>query len=120
MSFFHWAAVAMLSALPPGAIAGQQTLSDPVDARASGTPITYESVFKSYRAALEEQESPDKTWRSANATVGKLGGHSGHIASGESDGAAAPAEATEAASPMPVREGHGVGHADHQEEGLQQ
>lgn len=109
MSFFHWGALAMLSALPLVASAGQQTPPDPVNARASGTPFTYESVFTSYRAAPEEQQSPDKTWRAANDTAGKLGGHSGHVAQGNNDGTT-PAPPFDAASSVPMRHGHGAHH----------
>lgn len=116
MSFSHWVAVAMLSASPLAAFAGQPTLPDPVDARASGAPFTYESAFTSYRAAPEEQASPDTSWRAANDMVGTLGGHAGHSAQGNNGNARAPNPASEAANPMPMRQGHGV----HQGEAGQQ
>jgi hypothetical protein len=110
MSFFRWIAVAMLGALPLVAIAGPQTPPDPMDARASGTPFTYASAFESYRAASEEQASPDKHWRAVNDLVGKLGGHSGHTGQGNHDAGPATTSGPDAASSMPVRPDHGVHH----------
>lgn len=112
MSFSRWGAMAMLGALPLAAIGGQHAPADPVDARVPGAPFTYESAFKTYRATTEEQESPDKTWRAVNDTVGKLGGHSGHI--GEGNNASDPATTPEpdTVSPMPMRPEHGMHHRE--------
>jgi hypothetical protein len=98
MSFAHSLAVAALASLPLAAI-GQQYQqhhhpANPVDASTNVPASSYESVFKNYKAAADEQESPDKTWRAANDEVAKLGGHAGHI---KSDSGASSA-------PLPLQE----------------
>lgn len=92
MSFAHSLAVAALASLPLAAM-GQQYQqnhhpANPVDASANVPASSYESVLKNYKAAADEQESPDKTWRAANDEVAKLGGHAGHI---EGDSGTSPA-----------------------------
>lgn len=64
---------------------------NPLDANAPASASTYESAFKNYQAAADEQVSPDKAWRAANDEVGKLGGHMGHL----------KREAAEAGAPSP-------------------
>lgn len=108
MSFPHWIAVAMLAALPMAAIAEQATQAGPADATGGSTAAAYESVFKSYRSATEEQESPDKAWRAANEMVGKLGGHSGHMEQGNDADPSQPAQREGAT--MPMHQGHGAHH----------
>lgn len=92
MSLAHWLTVAALASLPLAAM-GQQhqqnhRSANPVDANAGIPASSYESVFKNYQAAADEQESPDKTWRAANEEVAKLGGHAGHIKSGSTTSSA--------------------------------
>ena len=80
MSLSHWFAVATLAVAPLAAIAQQaQQQSNPADANAPVPASGYVSAFQDYRSALEEQASPDKTWRAANDEVGRLKGHAGHI-----------------------------------------
>jgi hypothetical protein len=80
MSFAHWLTAAMLASTPFVVVAQQKHhQADPSDAYASVPASTYESAFKNYKAAADEQESPDKSWRAANDEVEKLGGHAGHI-----------------------------------------
>jgi hypothetical protein len=80
MSFAHWLTAAALASLPFAAIAEQKHhQADPTDASAAVPASGYESAFKNYRAAADEQESPEKVWRAANDEMGKVGGHAGHI-----------------------------------------
>ncbi len=88
MTLTQWFAFGVL--VQPFAVLAQQT-SDPLDVNAAVPASAYESAFKNYRAAANEEEaevSPDKTWRSANAEVGKLAGHAGHM---KDQGLASPA-----------------------------
>jgi hypothetical protein len=86
MTLKQWFAVSVLTSLPFAATA-QQTPQQPgpPDANATVPASAYESAFKNYRAAANEQESPeleespDKTWRTANDEMAKLGGHAGHM-----------------------------------------
>ena len=75
-------AVGMLMSMPFAA-AAQQTAKqpDPIDANAAVPASPHESAFKNYRAATDEQASPDKAWRAANEEMTKLGGHAGHMTS---------------------------------------
>jgi hypothetical protein len=80
MSFAHWLTVAAFASLPYAAVAQQNNHQpDPTDANTPVPAAPYESAFKNYQTAADEQESPDKTWRAANEEMAKLGGHSGHI-----------------------------------------
>jgi hypothetical protein len=80
MSFAHWLTVAAMAALPFAVGARQkQPQADPTDATAPVSVSAYESAFKNYRSASDEQQSPDKTWRAANDEAGKLGGHAGQM-----------------------------------------
>ncbi|RJG05057.1 hypothetical protein D3870_02610 [Noviherbaspirillum cavernae] len=75
--------MALLASLPFSAAAQQkQHQSDPADADASVPATAYESAFKNYQTASEEQESPDKAWRAANNEMEKLRGHAGHVNGG--------------------------------------
>lgn len=107
MSFAHWLAVAALASMPLAAI-GQQYQqkhhpANPIDANASVPASSYESVFKNYKAAADEQESPDKAWRAANDEMAKLRGHAGHI----------KGDPTASSAPTPLQEkpaDHGKHH----------
>lgn len=80
MSLAHWLTAAALASLPfAAATQEKQHQADPTDANATVPASAYESAFKNYHAADDEQEPPDKAWRAANDEVGKLGGHAGHI-----------------------------------------
>lgn len=108
MPFSYRIAVAMLAALPAAAIAEQK--AGPADATAASAAAAYESVFKSYRGATEEQESPDKAWRAANEMVGKLGGHSGQMGqSGDAEQGESQSEPG-AEKEMPMQQKHGAHH----------
>lgn len=79
MSFSHRLAVAALALLPLAATAQQKHQQlNPADANVAVPASAYESAFKSYQAAADEQESPDKVWRDANDAMQSLGGHAGH------------------------------------------
>jgi len=71
---------AALAALPAVAI-GQQASArpDPADASIAVPTTHYKSAFKDYRAAAEDEATPDAVWREVNNTVRDLGGHAGHI-----------------------------------------
>lgn len=95
MSFANWLTVAALAMLPFTAVAQQKLKeADPTDAKAAVPAPAYQSVFKNYKAAADEEASPDKTWRAANDEMAKLGGHAGHIKdSPGASSAPAPAQA---------------------------
>jgi hypothetical protein len=78
MPFSHWLTVAALASLPLAATA-QQTRQDPTDANAAVPTSAYKSAFTGYRAAADQQESPDKLWRGVNEEMQRLGGHAGHM-----------------------------------------
>jgi hypothetical protein len=78
MSFTHWLAALALLPLAVTAQEKQQPL-DPWNANAPVPASTYESPFKNYKAAADEPESPEKTWRAANEEMGRLGGHAGQM-----------------------------------------
>ncbi|MEN3297480.1 MAG: hypothetical protein V7642_6733 [Burkholderiales bacterium] len=90
MSFTHWLAGLALLPLAVTAQEKQQPL-DPWNASAAVPASTYESPFKNYKPAADEPESPEKTWRTANDEVGRLGGHAGHMKVETSASAPAPA-----------------------------
>ena len=54
--------------------------SDPADPRVSVPAARYESVFASESQARPEETAPtpDKAWKSANATVAAVPAHAGH------------------------------------------
>jgi hypothetical protein len=95
MSFAYWLTVAALASLPFAVVAQQkQNQSDPTNANAPVSGAAYESAFKNYQPAADQQQSPDKTWRAANEEVGKLGGHAGNMKDGSfASSAPAPAQA---------------------------
>jgi hypothetical protein len=99
MSFAHWLIVAALASVPFAAVAQQiQNHAGPSDANAPIPASTYESAFKNYKPAADEQEPPDKRWRAANDEVRKLGGHAGHV----EDNSTAPSART----PAPAMPAH--------------
>lgn len=79
---------AALSALSATAAFAQVPpfVPNPSDASVAVPAVEYVSTFTHYRAAPEQDRSADKAWQGANAEVGKLGGHAGHL---RSDAAAA-------------------------------
>lgn len=80
MSFTYWFTAAALASLPLAAGAQQiQQRFDPSDANAAVPASNYESAFRNYKAAVAEQQSPDKSWRAANREMEKLGGHAGQM-----------------------------------------
>lgn len=106
MSFFHWPGAAALALLPLAAMAQQAPQSGPADPDAPVPAMRYVSAFKDYRAAGDEQGSPDEAWRTANEAVADQGAHAGHGTAKAGAPAAAP-PATPA--PSAPHAGHG-GH----------
>lgn len=94
MSYKYLFALAAWIAVPIAAIAQQtQPQHSPTDSTALVPAASYESAFKNYRAASEDNKTPDKVWRAANDEMGSLGGHAGHInaaPTGKSDANAKP------------------------------
>lgn len=78
-AFSALSATAAFAQMPPD-------VPNPSDASAAVPAVEYVSTLTHYRAAPEQDKSADKAWQGANAEVGKLGGHAGHL---RSDGAAA-------------------------------
>jgi hypothetical protein len=108
MSTKQWLAVAAWALLPMAASAQQeQAKYNPADANAPFNAVPYESAFKGFRSSSDEQSSPDKVWRTANDEMGKLGGHAGHMKSGQSQPAASSAEKTS------EKQGNAVDHSKH-------
>lgn len=66
----HWLAPAMLFAIASSTQA-QSAQRDPLDARATVPPQTYESTFAHYRRLGDEQV---KSWREVNDAVLRAGG----------------------------------------------
>jgi HAMP domain-containing protein len=80
MAFTKWLAVAALASLPFAAVAQRASQQlQPGDANATVPASVYESAFKNYQAAADEQDSPDKGWRASNDEIQRLGGHAGHM-----------------------------------------
>jgi hypothetical protein len=80
MTLKQWLAVGVLASMPYAASAQPSAQQpDPHDANATVSASGYESAFKNYQAAADEQESPNNAWRAANDEVAKLGGHAGHM-----------------------------------------
>lgn len=52
---------------------------NPADANAPVPASAYVSAFKNYSAMANEDASPDKVWRAANAEVQNAVGQSGHM-----------------------------------------
>lgn len=59
-----------------GAAAQNAARPDPADSRAGIPALPYESALKDYRPFVEAEVA---RWREANAEVGRLGGHAGHL-----------------------------------------
>lgn len=77
-------AIGLMAALPLAALAQRPPVQpDPVDDKAIVPALTYESAFAGYvpAASVDDEVTPDKRWRAANATVAQSEGHSGHGAS---------------------------------------
>ncbi|OYO27755.1 hypothetical protein [Janthinobacterium sp. PC23-8] len=51
----------------------------PQDAQASVPSVVYRSAFDTYRPAVEDEATPDETWRAVNRKVGDAGGHRGQM-----------------------------------------
>lgn len=101
MSFARFMAFAMLAAAP-FAVAAQDnaarhTPADPTDPAVAVTPPSYESAFRNYRKAADQEALPDSAWRDANDEAGKLGGHSG-----QARAAVAPENSVVPATPAPA------------------
>lgn len=113
-----WAAtVGALLAVPVFVLAQQAPrAADPADPRAAVPPAVYESAIPAIsRPAPEHGDAtPDKLWRSANATVAGAPGHAGHgsIAPAASDHAHA-AQPTPAPPAKPAVHPAGHAAADH-------
>lgn len=77
-------AIGLVAALPFAALAQHAPAPvDPVDDKATVPALTYESAFAGYlpAAGADDEVTPDKRWRAANATVAQSEGHAGHGAS---------------------------------------
>ncbi|MES2535577.1 MAG: hypothetical protein V4632_06855 [Pseudomonadota bacterium] len=80
MSFPKWLAMAALASLPFAAAAqAQKQAPDPTDANVTIHAAAYDSAFRKYQPAGEQNETPDKVWRAANDEMQRLGGHAGHM-----------------------------------------
>jgi hypothetical protein len=124
MSFARCMAFAMLAAAPFAAVAQDnsppRTPADPSDPAVAAAPPAYESVFRDYLKAAEQDELPATAWREANDNAGRLGGHAGQAkASAETAifvtpaTPATPAAAAPASAPAPDNHGHHRGmHRD--------
>ena len=106
-------AIGALVAWPCIALAQSQGQPNPVAATEHVPAVTYVSAFKNYQSATDSQTSPEQAWRAANETVGKLGGHAGHIkGNADATNSAKPATAAEVSRPssrstaMPMKHGH--------------
>lgn len=108
MSIQQWLVAAAWAFMPVAAAAQvKQNTPDPLDANAPAVEVRYESAFKTFRSPVEERQTPDKVWRSANEEMGKLGGHMGHMqSSGEK-----PQPAASAGSAPPAASG--TDHSKH-------
>ncbi|OBV38462.1 hypothetical protein [Janthinobacterium psychrotolerans] len=51
----------------------------PQDAQASVPSVVYRSAFDTYQSAVEDEATPDETWRAVNRKVGDAGGHMGQM-----------------------------------------
>ena len=107
MSFTHWSKVAALALLPLAALAQQAPQTGPADPDAPVPASRYVSAFSDYRAAADEQGSPDETWRAANQAVA---GQDAHAAHGTSQAGAPAAAPLAAPAPADPHAGHGSHH----------
>lgn len=105
----QWLALSACAALPLTVFAQQERATyNPTDANAPVIVVPYESAFKGFRTANGDEPSPDKTWRSANDEMGKLGGHAGHMKAEQ----AQPATSS-AVKSAPARPDSAVDHSKH-------
>lgn len=63
----------------PLAAAAAEPAAQVQDAHAPAAPIVYRSAFDGYQSAVEDEATPDQTWRAVNRKVGDAGGHMGHM-----------------------------------------
>jgi len=70
------AALAALALLPLAALAQQGRQANPGDADAPVPATAYVSAFANYRAAADEEATPDQVWRIANQEVADAEAHS--------------------------------------------
>jgi hypothetical protein len=79
MSFVHCMAIA-IAAISIGAAAQEKTHeTDPANPAGNASSFSYQSAFTNYRPFADEGEMSDKTWRTANDEMERLGGHAGHV-----------------------------------------
>jgi hypothetical protein len=97
--------------LPATAIAQSTARADPLDAKATTTPLVYRSAFTGYKKL--EAESPPMAWRDANDAVERIGGWRAYAREANaaasapapapsSPPASAPERATRPATPAPA------------------
>ena len=86
MKSMHWRTCALAALLPLWNAAPAET-TDPANAAAGVPTARYESVFKTYRPAIDDPTSPDKQWRAANEAVTTRPGED-HMMGMQMDGAA--------------------------------
>lgn len=77
----------------------------PQDAQAPVASLLYRSAFDGYVSAVEDDATPDETWRTVNQKVGEAGGHKGHMNHMDKMKMAAPANEV---APVPTH--HHEGH----------
>jgi hypothetical protein len=111
MSIKKWTAVAACVFAPVAAAHQHSTEHRAPGAAAADGTTRYLSAFKSYRPSVDENDTPDKVWRSANDEAGKLGGHVGHIR-GYTTPPVVSTKPDTVASETPDNTGH---HRHHQE-----
>jgi hypothetical protein len=105
----QWFALGACAALPFAVLAEQKHPAyNPTDVHAPVIVVPYESAFKGFRTASDDEPSPDKAWRSANDEMGKLGGHAGHMKAEQ----AQPATSS-AVKSAPARPDSAVDHSKH-------
>lgn len=103
MPFLYWTAVAVLATLPLTVAAQEQNPPSGPDAPNAKVPaLVYQSAFRHYRPAADEEGPPDKIWRTANEEMQRLGGHTGHLKDASKT---RPGEAPAGGMPQ-----HGKGH----------
>ena len=115
MSSKQWLALAAWVLMPFAATAQQkQAQHHPTDTNAHVSTIGYASAFKAYRASHDQSETPDTRWRAANAEMGRLGGHAGHMKeSAEQEGASAGLTQVPKVSNAMPNQGGAADHSKH-------
>ena len=88
--------LALLALIAGGVAAQQKTRPDPADPSARSPSPAYTSAFEAYRPYVAPALAP---WRETNGEMGRLGGHSGHVAG------SAPARGPAATAPKPPSQG---------------